>query len=99
MRQMRPFSIGKATPNPDGRLLRRFERQGTERIAQALNRLKLDLFRGITDDNVYELINRLDNPDVIQPFQDVLLKLIQEWALAGADFGREQIEKEVLGTI
>ncbi len=96
---MRPFSIGKAIPNPDGRLLRRFERQGTERIARALNRLKLDLFRGITDDNAYELINRLDNPEVIQPFQDVLLKLIQEWALAGADFGREQIEKEVLGTI
>ena len=96
---MRPFLIGKATHNPDGRLLRRFERQGTERIGQALNRLKLDLFRGITNDNAYELVNKLDNPEVIQPFQDVMLELIQEWALAGADFGREQIEKEVLGTI
>jgi hypothetical protein len=96
---MRPFLTGKAIPNPDGRLLRRFERQGTERIAQALNRLKLDLFRGINNDNVYELVNKLDNPEVIQPFQDVMLALVQEWALAGADFGREQIEKEVLGTI
>ncbi len=96
---MRPFLIGKATHNPDGRLLRRFERQGTESIAQAFNQLKKDLFRGINNDNVHELINRLDNIEVVQPFQDTLLELIQEWALAGADFGREQIEREVLGTI
>ncbi len=95
---MRPFLIGKAIPNPDGRQLRRFERQGTERISQAFSRLKKDLFRGINNDNVHELVNRLDNSEVVQPFQDAMLELVQEWALAGAAFGQEQIEKEVLGT-
>ena len=96
---MRPFGTGKAIPDPDGRQLRRFERQGTERISRALNQLKKDLFRGINNDNVHELINRLDNREVMQPFQDTMLGLIQEWALAGAAFGQEQIEKEVLGTV
>ncbi len=96
---MLPFAIGKAIPNPDGRQLRRFERQGTERISRAFNQLNKDLFRGINDDNVHELVNRLDNSEVIQPFQDAMLDLLQEWALAGAAFGQEQIEREVLGTI
>ncbi len=95
---MRPFLTGKAIPNPDGRQLRRFERQGTKEISRALNKLKKDLFRGINNDNAHELVNRLDDIEVIQPFQDVMLELIQEWALAGAAFGQEQIEKEVLGT-
>jgi len=102
---MRPFD-GKATRrilddklNPDGRQLRRFEREGTVVLTQAFGRLKADLFRGINNENVHELIVRLDKSDVTQPFHDTMLEIVQEWALAGADFGREQVEREILGTI
>jgi SPP1 gp7 family putative phage head morphogenesis protein len=104
---MRPFLDGKATRkppkdrdklNPDGRLMRRFERQGKERIAAALDRLRRRLFRGINKDNVQDMVSRLSDPKVIGPFKDDITTLVNEWAGAGADFGREQIERHILGT-
>ena len=99
---MPPFPIGKATLkglNPDGRTMRRMERQGTEIIAAALAKLERDLFRGVTQQNAAQIVRRLDDPKVIKPFENALIGLVHEWALAGADFGREQIERDVYGTI
>ena len=108
---MPPFVIGENTRkaprvipddraklNPDGRLMRRMEKQGTERLTTALNKLRLDLFRGVTAENVHVLNMRLTDPKVTQPFQDAVTALVQEWALAGADFGRDQIERTIYGT-
>ena len=53
--------------------------------------------RGITADNVYEIEQRLSNPEIMGKFRDTLAALVQEWALVGADIGRRQIEKEILG--
>lgn len=89
--------IPEAEINPDGRTLRRMEKQGTERIARALNKLRLDLFRGINDNNVMMLESRLNDKDIMQPFEDAISALVNEWALAGADFGREQIERTIYG--
>jgi SPP1 gp7 family putative phage head morphogenesis protein len=33
----------------------------------------------------------------MQPFKDTVGGLLQEWALAGADFGREQVERTIFG--
>lgn len=102
---MPPFWAGKATRrppdtplNPDGVQLRRFEREGTAAIAAALAKLERDLFRGINQDNAAQMVARLNDPKVSQPFEDAITALVSEWALAGADFGREQIEKEIFGT-
>lgn len=94
-----PRRIPDTSINPDGVQMRRFEREGKEQIAAALTKLQRDLFRGINQDNVQQVTTRLSDPVIMQPFQDTITALIQEWALAGADFGREQIEREAFGTI
>lgn len=95
-------STGKATRdipdraiNPDGTLLRRFERDGAERIATALDAWRRRIFAGLTDDTITNAVSRVDTES--GPLRDVLLFLVQEWAEAGAEFGREQIEALVLG--
>jgi SPP1 gp7 family putative phage head morphogenesis protein len=85
--------------NPDGRELRRFERQGAEQIAKAFEKLRRATFRGVTADNVRQLSARLQDPTYTQPFTNTLTALLREWARAGANFGREQIESQVLGVV
>ncbi len=94
---MRPFSIGKATHRQEAGRLRRFEKEGTELIAKELTKLRKRLMRGITADNVYQLNQRMNDPDIIGPFHDTLDRLLQEWATAGVDIGRRQLEREVYG--
>ena len=94
---MRPFLDGKAIHRQEGGRLRRFEKEGTEAIAKELAKLRRRLMRGITADNVYQLNQRMNDPDYIRPFHDALDRLIQEWAAAGVDIGRRQIEKEIYG--
>ena len=97
---MLPFVTGKATPDRlNDRQLRRFEKQGADKIEAALSKLQRDLFRGINQNNAGQIVTRLDDPKVMQPFEDAITALIQEWALAGADGGRVQVEREIFGTI
>ena len=98
---MRPFPTGKATPNPKIRpnnaLLRRHENEGERLIARELDRLRKRLMRGINENNVHEIEQRMSDPAIMGKFQDTLTALVQEWALVGADVGRQTIEKEILG--
>ncbi len=94
---MPPFVAGKATRRD--RKIMKIERDGSERIAAALAKLRRDLFRGVTEDNVHEITRRLNDRDIMQPFQDSIIGLLNEWALAGADNGREDIERDIYGTI
>ena len=94
---MPPFLAGKATR--EDRKIMKLEREGSERIAAALAKLRRDLFRGVTEDNVHEITRRLNDRDIMQPFQDSIIGLLNEWALAGADNGREDIERDIFGTI
>ena len=77
----------------------RMERDGSEQVASALARLGRDLFRGVTENNVNEILSRLGDRAIMQPFEDSIIGLVQEWALAGADNGREEIERDIFGTI
>jgi hypothetical protein len=96
--QMPPFLPGKAIPKRmNDRQLRRFEKEGTGQISAALTRLQRDLFRGVDADNIGLLTGRMTDPDIIGPFRDKIVALLREWALAGSEFGRERIEKEILG--
>ena len=98
---MPPFATGKATPNPDKRpedtRLRKLENEGEALIEREMDRLRRQLMRGITANNVHEIEQRMSDPKIMGKFQDTLTALVQEWALAGADIGRQQIETEVLG--
>lgn len=98
---MRPFetkATGKGIRNPDGRAMRRYERQFEAAMVKALDKLRRDVTRGITAENVHELVNRLNDEAIVRPFQDAIVKEIQAVALAGSEFGREQVEADVFGT-
>ena len=92
----RRIPLGKI--HPSGVELRRFERQGTEQIARALQTLRRRLFAGLNADTVSQVVSRMNDREIIQPFRDTFAALIQEWALAGSDFGREQVERVIFGT-
>ncbi len=93
----RRIPLGKI--HPSGVELRRFERQGTEQIARALQTLRRRLFAGLNADSVGRIVTRMSDREVMQPFRDTLAALVQEWALAGSDFGREQVERVIFGTL
>lgn len=101
-----PFAAGKATRripgdafNPDGRQMRRYERQMQDAVQGALERLQGDLFDGIGEPDVMTVLARLDSESVTTPFRDRIVAALQRVAIAGAEFGREQIERHVFGTV
>jgi hypothetical protein len=100
-----PFGpTGKATRripddrlNPDGLLLRRFERQLTGIVLEALQQQQTALFNGIDDSNILMVAMRLDQESIVIPFRDAVVRGLQRIAIAGAEFGREQVERQVFG--
>ncbi len=90
---MPPF--GKATRNEDNGVLLALEKDGQVRIARALDKLRRDIFSGVTEANAHIMARRLDDPAVIRPFEDAITELVEEWAQAGVDSGRQEIEQEV----
>lgn len=84
--------------NPPGTTLRRFERDGRNAILAAFVRLHRALFRNLPADAVpAELPRRLNDPEYTQDLADVIQRFTMQVALAGADFGRVQVETLVLG--
>lgn len=101
---MPPFAViapaGKATRNglnPDGRAMQRMEREFEAAVARALGALQRALVRGLNDGNVGQLAARLDDPAIARPFQDAIVGQLRRVAVAGSEFGREQVEQHVLG--
>ena len=73
------------------------EREFQAVVERALNALRLDLVRGLADENVGQLVARLDDEAVTRPFQDALVGQLRRVALAGSEFAREQVEQYVFG--
>lgn len=103
---MPPFAATVAAPttgkairkiDPDGRAMRRMEREFEREMVKALNALRLATVRDVGDD-ANELVRRLRDEQVTRPFQDAIVRVLQRVALAGSEFGREQVEKYVFGT-
>ena len=92
-------STGKAIRklDPDGRELRRMEQRFQAAVARALSALRSALTRGLTEENVQGLAGRLDDPAIARPFQDAIVREMQRVAVAGSEFGREQVETFVFG--
>ncbi len=99
---MPPFAVATTTGkairklDPDGRQMRRMERDFEAAMSAALNRLRLDTVRDIGDDPQVMLI-RLNDEAFTRPFQDAITQQLERVALAGADFGRQQVERDVFG--
>ena len=90
----------KASPivvNPDGRAMRRMERQARARIHADLQRWGRSLFRGVTADTVALITARLDNPEYSKLLRDTMISVLQDVADAGAEFGRRQVESAFMG--
>lgn len=83
--------------NPDGRQMRRFERELAQTAQVAFGNLKTALFDGLNDITAATALYRLDSHAVIVPFRDSIVRGLQEIAIAGAEFGREQVERQVFG--
>ncbi len=97
---MPPFTAvttGKAIRNPDGRQMRRYEREFEAAVTAALDRLRRAIQRDISDDNVQDMIARLNDDAVTRPFQDAIVTELERVALAGSEFGRLQVEGDVFG--
>ena len=90
---MPPF--GKATRKEDNDVLTALEEDGQARIARALDKLRKDIFRGMTESNAHIMARRLDDPAVTKPFEDAITELVEEWALAGVDGGRAELGRAV----
>lgn len=84
-------------PHPSGKRMREWEADAEERLARALNKLRLDVTRGMTEESAPYITTRLVMRDVIQPFTDAVIAVLRDIALDGADFGKGQIERYVFG--
>lgn len=97
---MPPFTVkakaGTIIRNPDGRVMRRMEREFTTAAAGALAAL-LDALTDNIGDDANMMLVRLDDGEVTRPFHDAITGELQRVALAGSEFGREQIEGDVFG--
>ena len=89
--------MDKTPLNPDGRALRRMERDATERIYTALHKWGRSLFRGVTADTVALITARLDDHEHSKPLRDALIAVLQDVAGAGAEFGQKQVERVFMG--
>lgn len=92
-----PRRIEKTPLNPDGRAMRRMEREATEKLFAALQLWGRRLFRDVKPDSIALLTTRLDDPEFNKPLRDAMIAVLQEVAVAGADFGQTQIERELMG--
>ena len=77
--------------------MRRMEREFQADMERALNTLRRAVERDISDDNVRDMVSRLNDETVTRPFTDAVIAAMQRAALAGAGFGREQVERHVFG--
>ena len=91
-------TLKAATVNPSKRQMRAIERDAEARIAMALDKMRRAVLRGLTADNVQYLPGKLSMQEVLQPFTDSIVSVLRDIALAGASFGREQIERFIFGT-
>jgi SPP1 gp7 family putative phage head morphogenesis protein len=85
----RPAPSGKV--NPDGKLLRSFEKNGTQKIAAMLQEVAGDLFDDLSESQITTIMTRINGTATRDKMVAVLAALVGEWALSGAEFGQAQL--------
>lgn len=94
---MPPFKAIRDPFDPDGRQMRRYEREFEDAMIHALSQLRRDIEQGITDDNVQDMPARFSDPDIVQPFQTAVIDALTVVAHAGVEHGRQTVEREIMG--
>jgi SPP1 gp7 family putative phage head morphogenesis protein len=89
--------IDKTELNPDGRQLRRYERQAADTLHDALQKWARALLKGVTAESVAVIMARLDDREYSKPLRDAMIGVLQEVAQAGAEHGRKQVERAAFG--
>lgn len=89
----RVISSNNRIPNPDGRKLRRFERQFADDLNRTFVNRRRALFAGVTETTAEsQVIARVNDPAFWQPVADTLVKWLQFIAADGVVLGAEQTE-------
>jgi len=83
----------------DDRRLREIEGSVASAVARALDALRRDIWRGITDDNVHELEQRIARRETWQAVADALYQSLSESVTQGVETGRRQIERDIFGVV
>lgn len=81
--------------NPRGALLRKFERQGTAKLARAFAASWRLLTKDL--DTIHDLTARANDKATLQPVRTALAGFMLEVALAGVEFSLAQLEKIAMG--
>ena len=91
--------FGKAIPkdHPERRRFAILEGEAERKVLAALQTQRRDLFRGITRANVWEIMRRLQSPEVTENLRVAFEGAMLPSAMQGGDVGREQVDKEVFG--
>lgn len=89
----------KAVPadHPHRRTITRLERSATDAIAEALDNLRRDLFRGISRDNVREIVSRLSDPEINERLRLALYDALLPAVDAGFENGQTFVNETALG--
>ena len=90
-----------ASPIPDNhpyeREMRRAERAAATILTAALDRMRRQVFRGITRDNVREVLSRLQGRDVNDALGEAIMRALDPVGQMGADHARAYVERELFG--
>lgn len=81
--------------NPDGRDMRRFEREGAKKLTPALDRWRRAITRGLTTETMQQAVNRVRSES--EEITRLLTQLLTEWAVAGSEQGAETVQREIFG--
>lgn len=89
------------SPIPDNhpyeREMRRAERAAAAILTAALDRMRRQVFRGITRDNVREVLSRLQGRDVNDALGEAIMRALDPVGQMGADHARAYVERELFG--
>ena len=97
--EMGYLPASKAIPqdHPHRRAFASMEREFAAAMEKALDKWRRELFRGVNEVTIHNVIARLDDPQITNILQDALTRQLQSIALNGADQARIDIEREVFG--
>lgn len=93
---MPPFKASRIRSAQDDEIDRLIATASPKLVA-ALDKWRRATWAGVTAENVNNVLARLSAPDVWQPFEDAIIAIVQELAVAGVSFGQAVVEREVFG--
>ena len=83
--------------HPYERQIVRAERETSTILAAALEQMRQQVWRGITADNVREVLSRLQSRDVNEALAAAIMRALDPVAQMGVEHGRASVEQQIFG--